>query len=73
MYTYAEPDAHLIVRDIQKRKSKAREKKPIEKLFQVYKNIGTVDKKAYEILMSEENIIDSYLEKSKMIKIVLGS
>ena len=51
----------------------ANEKKPIEKLFQVYKNIGTVDKKAYEILMSEENIIDSYLEKSKMIKIVLGS
>ena len=63
----------LIVRDIQKRKPKARGKKPIEKLFQVYKNIGTVDKKAYEILMSEENIIDSYLEKSKMIKIVLGS
>ena len=73
MFTYAETDAHLIVRDVQKRVSKARAKKPIEKLFQVYKDIGTVDKKAYEILMSEEGIIDSFVDKSRMMKIVLGS
>ena len=73
MFSYAEPDAHLIVRDISKRASKARTKKPSEKLFKIFRDLKTVNKKAYEVLMEDEDTIDSYLSKVRTINIMLGS
>ena len=73
LYVYAEPDSHLIIRDIVKRPSKARSSKPSEKLYKEYKEIKTVSRQSYEILMEDEDIIDKYFEKVRIVQIMLNS